>query len=248
VPDVSAEINSLTPVAGDSALVSVTLWLLYTAFEPYCRRFWPDMLLGWSRLLSGHFRDPRVGRDLLAGLSAGILWMAIDFGRRALPEALGHPPILIRAGGELMYTSTVDAIRLWAILALRTLLPAFSTVMMFVVLRLVTRRPLAATLIGIAIIFAWWLNPGSAPVLWIELLAQALSVLLFSIVMIRFGLLAALAALFVFSVGDTVPLTLAFNHWSAGGSSETILLFSALAIFAFYASRAGQPLFGKLDI
>ena len=98
-----------------------------------------------------------------------------------------------------------------------------------------------------AVLFVWWSNLLVAPVLWLEVLAQLLIVGLFTFVMIRFGLLAALAALFVSSVGEVVPLTLDVTHWSAGGSSETITLFVASAIFAYYASRAGQPLFGKLS-
>jgi hypothetical protein len=248
VADGRAEVASLTAIAGDSVLVSMTLWIMYAAFEPYCRRFWPDMLLGWSRLLAGHLRDPRVGRDLLVGLSAGVLWLVIDFVRRLFPQVLGLPPILIRAGGELTFTGTVDAVRLWSVLAVRTLLPAFSTVMLFVVLRLATRRQIAAIAIGMGVLFIWWTNLAVAPVLWLEILAQLLIIGLFTFVMIRFGLLAALAALFVSSVGEVVPLTLDFAHWSAGGSSETIVLFAALAAFAFYASRAGQPLFGKLEV
>jgi hypothetical protein len=247
VPDARTEIASMTAIAGDSALVSMTLWMLYAAFEPYCRRFWPDMLLGWSRLLAGHFRDPRVGRDLLAGLSAGILWLLIDFGRRLFPQLLGLPPILIRAGGELTLTGTLDAVRLWSVLAIRTLLPAFTAVMLFVVLRLATRRQGAAIAIGTAILFIWWSTLAVAPVLWLEIIAQLFIVGLFTFVMIRFGLLAALAALFVSSVGEVVPLTLDVTHWSAGGSSETIVLFAALAIFAFSASRAGQPLLGRIE-
>ena len=248
VPDGRAEITSLTSIAGDSTLVSMTLWIMYAAFEPYCRRFWPDMLLGWSRLLAGHLRDPRIGRDLLAGLSAGVLWLVIDFVRRWLPQTFGHPPIFINAGGELTYTGTVDAVRLWSVLAVRTLLPAFATVMLLVAIRLMTRRPPVAMAIVMLVLFVWWSNIAVAPVLWLEVLAQLLVVGLYMFTMIRFGLLAALAALFVFSVGEVVPLTLDVTHWSAGGSSETIVLFAALAIFAFYASRAGQPLLGKFEV
>ncbi|HEY7289641.1 MAG TPA: serine/threonine-protein kinase [Vicinamibacterales bacterium] len=248
VADARAEISSMSAIAGDATLVSMTLWILYAALEPYCRRFWPDMLLGWSRLLSGHFHDPRVGRDLLAGLSAGILWLLIDFARRLIPQALGYPPIMIRAGGELMYTGTVDAIRLWAVLGVRTLLPAFSSVMIFVVLRLAVRRQAVAIAIGMAIIFAWWSSFASAPVLWLEIVFEALIVLLFTYVLSRVGLLAALVALFVSSVGEVVPFTLDVTHWSASGSNETIVLFMTLALLAFVAARAGQPLFGRLDI
>jgi hypothetical protein len=48
-------------------------WVYYLAVEPYGRRFWPDALLGWTRLWSGRLRDPRVGRELLIGMTFGAL-------------------------------------------------------------------------------------------------------------------------------------------------------------------------------
>jgi serine/threonine-protein kinase len=51
---------------------SCFIWVLYMALEPYVRRRWPATLVSWSRLLAGDFRDPLVGRDVLAG----CLWGA----------------------------------------------------------------------------------------------------------------------------------------------------------------------------
>jgi hypothetical protein len=52
---------------------SAELWCLYIAFEPIIRRRWPSVLVGWSRLLAGSFRDPLVGRDLLIGCLMGVV-------------------------------------------------------------------------------------------------------------------------------------------------------------------------------
>jgi len=46
---------------------SCLIWVLNIALEPYVRRRWPATLVSWSRLLAGDFRDPLVGRDVLAG-------------------------------------------------------------------------------------------------------------------------------------------------------------------------------------
>ena len=44
-----------------SALFSAgLLWLTYLGLEPYVRRFSPDSLIGWTRLVAGGWRDPRV--------------------------------------------------------------------------------------------------------------------------------------------------------------------------------------------
>jgi hypothetical protein len=42
-------------------------------------------------------------------------------------------------------------------------------------------------------------------------------------------------------------MTLDVSHWSATASNGTIVLLGGIAIFAFYASRAGQPLFGTVS-
>ena len=51
--------------------LSCFVWVLYIALEPYVRRRWPATLVSWSRLLAGGFRDPLVGRDVLAGCLLG---------------------------------------------------------------------------------------------------------------------------------------------------------------------------------
>jgi hypothetical protein len=244
VSDTSGEIASLTAIASDAGFVALALWLNYIAFEPYCRRFWPDMLLGWTRLFSGRVRDPRVGRDVLAGIAAGVGWLLIDLARRRLPQALGHPPILVRLGGELTFTGTADAVRVWSILFDRALLPAFGTVLMLVLLRLLTKRPRLAIALVYLILLWWWSTFGPAPVWWIEATAEAAIVALYLFAMIRFGLLAALVAYFASSVCQTMPLTLHIRHWSATGSNQTIAMIVGLTLFAFYAARAGRPLFG----
>jgi hypothetical protein len=146
-----------------------------------------------------------------------------------------------------MFTGTADAVRVWCVIAIRQLLPAFTTVVMLVVLRLVTRRQWAAIAIGMVGIFVRMSSFGSVAVLPLEIAAQVVIVVLFTVVMIRFGLLAALTALFVSSVGQTVPLTLNVTHWSAASSNQTLMFLVALTLWAFYASRAGAPVFGRLD-
>ena len=48
------------------------IWIFYLAIEPYVRRFWPETLVAWGRVLDGRFRDPMVGRHILIGALAGM--------------------------------------------------------------------------------------------------------------------------------------------------------------------------------
>jgi hypothetical protein len=61
VASASSECESLIFTAAIFTLLAAALGIIYLALEPYVRRFWPDSLLGWSRLVAGHIRDPRVG-------------------------------------------------------------------------------------------------------------------------------------------------------------------------------------------
>jgi hypothetical protein len=37
-------------------LKAAAVWVVYLALEPFVRRFWPEILISWSRILSGRFR------------------------------------------------------------------------------------------------------------------------------------------------------------------------------------------------
>ena len=72
--------------------ISGFLWVLYLALEPYVRSKWPQTIVSWSRLLTGRFRDPLVGRDILYGVVLGLAWgfglssrVPICYGRRRPP-------------------------------------------------------------------------------------------------------------------------------------------------------------------
>ena len=62
------------------------------ALEPFARRRWPEMLISWSRAVSGRWRDPLVGRDLLIGAVVGT----------ALGLILGPIRVLLPSGSEFL--------------------------------------------------------------------------------------------------------------------------------------------------
>jgi hypothetical protein len=64
------EIVTATIALCGAVTLGVLAWLLYLALEPYVRRFWPEAMVSWSRLLAGKVRDPLVGRDVLVGFTA----------------------------------------------------------------------------------------------------------------------------------------------------------------------------------
>ena len=74
-----------------ATLTAAIAWVSYFAVEPYVRRYWPQMMITWSRLLGGKFRDPLVGRDILLGGMCGILLVLVVQLDILLPSWLGLP-------------------------------------------------------------------------------------------------------------------------------------------------------------
>jgi hypothetical protein len=83
----------LSEAIKDALLVAGIVWLVYLALEPYVRRFWPEVLISWSRILSGRARDPLVGRDLLYGAVAGAGGALLITIMQLLPQWVGGPAI-----------------------------------------------------------------------------------------------------------------------------------------------------------
>ena len=55
----------------------LAVWLFYLGIEPAVRRRWPQLLVGWTRLLDGRWRDPLVGRAVLSGLLFALVVLVL---------------------------------------------------------------------------------------------------------------------------------------------------------------------------
>src|SRR4029453_10005927 len=89
--DVNTELNRFFTAIGDALFRAGSLWVLYLALEPYVRKFWPNNLVSWSRLLAGNFTDPKVGRDVLLGTLVGVGAALVFRGDPGIRILLGYP-------------------------------------------------------------------------------------------------------------------------------------------------------------
>ena len=81
-----AELGLVVMRVGWSLFLAGAVWMVYVAVEPYVRRYWPGVLIGWSRLLAGRWRDPLVGRDILVG----VVFMAVGASISQMPGTVSH--------------------------------------------------------------------------------------------------------------------------------------------------------------
>jgi hypothetical protein len=239
------EIGMFFRSAGVLALLGVIFWTLYIAVEPYVRKLWPDALLGWSRLLTGHIRDPRVGRDLLIGMVFGVALILIDVGKATIIPALGYTAPYARYGfGEEMYGDSAAAF--WGLLieSVSAIGSALFAAFGIVIARLVLRIRWLA--IVVTMLFLSLTAVYDMSVMPYSLVFPLASGAVLTFVAMRCGLLALVVTWFTWGVLGAVPMTLEFSHWRAIGSNWTLAMLMALALFGFYASRAGKPLFGSI--
>jgi serine/threonine-protein kinase len=240
------EVGLLFRAAGDFALLGVIFWTVYVALEPYVRKLRPDALLGWSRLLAGHVRDPRVGRDLLIGVIFGVTLALMDVAKATISPALGFAAPYPRYGvSETMLSGGSAAF--WAALleSLSAVGGALFATFGIVIARLVLRVRWLALVVTI-LFLSLFATADMAEALPLSLVFSLASGMLLTIVAIRFGLLSLVVAWFAWGLIGAVPMTLEFSHWRADASNWTLALLIALTLFGFYASRAGQPLFGSI--
>src|SRR5918997_2318189 len=59
--------------------IATVTWVFYIALEPFLRPPWSELMISWSRLMAGDFRDPLVGRDILVGGLLGLGYAGADY-------------------------------------------------------------------------------------------------------------------------------------------------------------------------
>jgi serine/threonine-protein kinase len=91
VPDLGLERYRLFSAFGGAIIDGFVLWLFYLAAEPYVRRTWPHILIGWSRLISHGVRDRLIGRDLVVGLTVGLSMTVLSYVYHLVPGWIGAP-------------------------------------------------------------------------------------------------------------------------------------------------------------
>jgi serine/threonine-protein kinase len=228
---------------------SVGLWMLYLAIEPFCRKFWPDGLLGWTRLLSGRIRDPRIGREILIGTALGGALLLVDIFRSLSPLLIGRPAGALTLGSEVeVLVGFSRLFGTWADQFYLSLQTALIFVMILIAARLLVRRTWLAALctIGFGMIVAGGGVPAGG-VGWLYYLSQLLAIGLITLTIFRYGVLVTVVMVLVDNIPSTVPIVDHGPSWLTLPGTLSLLLVGGLAIFGFYAARAGQPVFGTLQ-
>ncbi len=221
---------------GDSLPAGLLVGVMYLALEPYFRRRYPELLVSWTRLLSGKVRDPLVGRDHLWGVLAG-LFVCLVFSVENVPPALfkasGQTPVpvdpmtLAGLGGLVAHVlfSVADG-----------LVQLFFVVASLFLGRLVLRKaPLAAAVTWLVIFMSF---SGRENPLF-EMSGGAVCATVLVVLLFRSGLLGLAVGLGVYQLLGPAPLTPDLSRWFAGYGLFCLAVVLAIAVYGFWASRGG---------
>ena len=217
------------------------LWcgMAYLAVEPYIRRLRPDAMVSWTRLLTGRFRDPLVGRDILIGAVAGVTWvllLQLGFlvaGWLSLPGGRPLiPPDQVLASGRKVLAGFFDT---------GFLLYSQYCLFLLVGLLLVVRRRWAAAVAAWAVLTvamsasSFRRTPDHTVINVMVLNAVCLALVYY--VLTRHGLLATVAAWFFRDRLLRNPVTLDTSAWYADTSLLVLGLLAAVVLCAFHISK-----------
>ena len=232
------EIARLFARCGDALFEAAVMWVTYLGLEPYIRRFSPDSLIGWTRLISGQWKDPHVGRDILLGITAGLVMTVLYGLHNLLPPLFGRPepmPIAfdptVLMGFRHVFSTIVNMMG-------SSVTNSMLAVVGVVTLLIVLKRSWAAW--GAAVlVFVWPVIQGMFPA-GTPLLDLGIGFLIagvFVAVIIRYGLLATIAALATHFILLRAPLTAQLDSWRAPAGITYTLVLAGIGVLAAWLSR-----------
>jgi len=237
----AAEWNVNLRLAGYAAFNAIWSWLCYLAVEPYVRRRWPQMLVGWTRVLAGRWRDPLVGTEILAGLLAGAAGVTVSAAlHELLARAAGLAPRNPLADSGASHFGGTVGILLDAVST--GVMYAFGWVTLLVLFRRLFRSDhVAWILLPVTISFTAF--TGSRPLLSVAIAASSI---LCTGIALRFrGMLAAITSIAFFLAASWTPFDFSADAPFLGRAVVVLGAFALLAMYGFHLSLAGKPLLGS---
>jgi serine/threonine-protein kinase len=236
-------LRSFISVLGPALWGAGLLWLVYVALEPYARRRWPERIVSWSCLLTGRFRDPSVGRDLLIGGLFGSLLALTSALHFLLPPRFGLPPMSPFMQDPQLLLGLNLQFGFMCGMVPNAIVNALIFLFVPTLLLLLVRKVWLA--VGIFAILLVIIGAGrnQNPPVGISLALFHSAIMIY--VLMRFGLVALCAALFVSIMLVHTPVSFDFSTWYARNAMLVLAVLIALVVYGFRVSLGGRPAFGR---
>ncbi|HTA71850.1 MAG TPA: serine/threonine-protein kinase [Bryobacteraceae bacterium] len=214
-----------------------TVYIMYIALEPHVRRRWPQTLISWTAILTRHWRDPIVGRDVLVGLAAGIGVPVVVQTVDALVLGSNLDPQLGPTEVLLGLRSTLTVCLRSVPHGIRDTLASF--LLLFLLRALLRNQWLTGAAFALFFTIPTFLG-SQHPI--VDGLETLLAYGLVAAVAWRFGLLALGVYIFSNGVVESTQATLHTGAWYFGNDLFLLAFILGLAVWGCYTSMAGQKL------
>jgi serine/threonine-protein kinase len=238
--NVGAMLSLIGASVGQWLLAAVVLAVVYLALEPAVRARYPHSIVTWNRVLAGRWLDAQVGSHVLMGAAAGVsLWAAFKVGAIYvfhtdqpfcwdvdLSYLMGARGWLGSHSGTLNLALRVGLIGFIAISGVRRLLRSDILAAAAVAVM--------ATMLQQEAVQYWQIGP---------LYAAVFGALTF--MLLRIGLVAAIATVFFGLSVNGMVLGADWNAWYTPSSVATLMLLFTLAGIAFWRSLGGRELLAE---
>jgi tRNA A-37 threonylcarbamoyl transferase component Bud32 len=236
------EVNRMFAAMGGALFDAAVLWVTYLGLEPYVRKYSPASMIGWTRLIAGRWRDPRVGYDVMMGVATGLAMTVFYAVHNLIPPLAGQPepmPLLIGDPGLLL--GTREVLGYVFARAATGIQGGMLCIVGIVVLRLLLKREwltaLAAILLFTPVAINGMFSEGT-PVLDLVIGLAVISV--FVLTAMRVGLLATTAALTIHFLLLRAPITTDLSAWHAPAGLWLVGIVAAIGLGACYIARHGE--------
>ena len=242
VLDVGAEFLVFVRAASQALFSAASLWLLYIALEPFVRRHWPELLISWTRLLSGRFRDPLPGRDLLAGILFGCVIALGSHITNALPTWFNFPGQTTIPAVPLTLGSPQELLAYMLGNVPTAMFPAFViTFCLFLTRTLLRRYWLSVTATALVVLLVTLPGENFA----LEAPAVILTTAVTMFVLLRFGMFAAAVAIFSSTLVISYPITLDLSKWYAPHALFTLAVMLTMLFYGLRVATGNKPLLAE---
>jgi len=219
---------------------ALSVSLCYVGLEPLVRRYRPQALIAWNRLLAGRVADRTVGWSMLVGAVAGSLLAAVSEIDRLTVSRLGLDMTWGSVGADQL-NAVVSLGRLFST-ALKELdgaiVGALLAAVLFVLFsRLIKVRIFAVILFVVVIALFYGIDSGShLPVSILTLgLASGAMVL---VLLYRFGLLTLVISVLCHGLIVAYPMTVTRGVWFAQGGYFAIGLVFVIGLVGALLARS----------
>jgi eukaryotic-like serine/threonine-protein kinase len=230
---------------------AILVWLYYLGLEPNVRRRWPHLLISWTRLLEGRWRDPLVGRDVLAGTTYALWIAAIVPGLAVAATRWLSLPLAVPWGQSQLapFLPSIAVMFADRITSFFGVFTAWFALAFLVVIGLVVRQErvvwLLLTLVFVVVV-SWsllLLQPYVTETRIAPVLIGGLFSIATAVVLSRHGLLGCSAFAVVSTALLNTPLTADLTRWYAWRTVAVAMLVMGFALWGFRNVLGSQTAF-----